>query len=95
MVTPPGYARHESNGPLISRGHDDERRVFMTHGTVKWFNEAKGFGFITKDDGGDVFVHYSVIVGNGFRSLSEGQRVEFDVIAGQKGSAAANVRKIG
>ena len=63
-------------------------------GTVKWFNDAKGFGFINQDEGGDIFVHHSAIQGEGFKSLSEGQRVEFDVITGQKGQAAANVRKI-
>ena len=66
----------------------------MAQGTVKWFNEAKGFGFITLDDGGDVFVHFSAIQGDGFKSLSEGQRVELEVVKGQKGPAAANVRKI-
>ena len=67
----------------------------MATGTVKWFNDAKGFGFITTDEGGDVFVHHSAIQGEGFKSLSEGQKVEFDVVQGQKGPAAANVRKIG
>jgi cold shock protein len=65
----------------------------MAKGTVKWFNESKGFGFITKEDGGDVFVHYSAIQGTGFKSLEEGQAVTFDVVDGPKGPAAANVNK--
>ncbi len=66
----------------------------MAEGTVKWFNDAKGFGFIQQDGGPDVFVHHSVIQADGFRSLAEGNRVSFDVIMGPKGSAAENVRKL-
>jgi CspA family cold shock protein len=65
-------------------------------GTVKWFNDAKGFGFIEQEGGGgDVFVHFSAIQAEGFKSLSEGERVEFDVTQGPKGMQAANVRRLG
>lgn len=60
-------------------------------GTVKWFNESKGFGFIERENGTDVFVHYSAIRGDGFRTLAEGQKVEFEVVQGQKGPAADGV----
>jgi CspA family cold shock protein len=64
-------------------------------GVVKWFNDQKGFGFIARESGDDIFVHYSAITGHGFRSLSEGDEVEFTVEQGNKGLAAGNVRKIG
>ncbi|PYM57348.1 MAG: cold-shock protein [Candidatus Rokuibacteriota bacterium] len=65
----------------------------MAQGQVKWFNDAKGYGFITQEDGQDVFVHFSAIQANGFKSLAEGDRVEFEVTRGPKGLQAANVRK--
>jgi CspA family cold shock protein len=65
--------------------------IVMVTGKVKWFNAQKGYGFITRDDGGDVFVHYSAIKGQGYRTLEEGQKVEFDVVQGEKGPQAANV----
>ncbi len=65
----------------------------MAEGTVKWFNDAKGFGFIEQESGDDVFVHHSEIQGEGFKSLAEGDRVIFDVTQGQKGPQASNVRK--
>ena len=64
-------------------------------GTVKWFNDAKGFGFITMEGGEDVFVHFSAIQAQGFRSLAEGSQVEFDVVQGPKGLQAANVTPVG
>lgn len=65
-----------------------------TTGIVKWFNDSKGYGFITQTDGGDVFVHYSAIVGDGFKTLAEGQQVEFDLLDSGKGPQAANVIKL-
>ena len=65
----------------------------MASGTVKWFNDAKGYGFIQQDEGPDVFVHFSAISGSGFRTLSEGERVTFEIEQGPKGPAAKNVEK--
>jgi len=67
--------------------------MLMPVGTVKWFNPEKGFGFITQSGGSDVFVHFKAIVGDGYKSLDEGQQVEFDVVKGPKGLQAANVVK--
>jgi CspA family cold shock protein len=64
------------------------------NGTVKWFNGGKGYGFIARDEGEDVFVHYSAIQGDGFRDLAEGERVEFSIEQGPKGPAAADVRRL-
>jgi CspA family cold shock protein len=66
----------------------------VTTGIVKWFNNEKGYGFITRQDGDDVFVHYSAIDGAGYRTLQEGQEVEFDIVEGPKGQQAANVRPV-
>jgi CspA family cold shock protein len=69
------------------------KEYIVAVGTVKWFNESKGFGFIQQENGEDVFVHYSAITGEGFKTLAEGERLEFDVTKGPKGLQAANVRK--
>jgi CspA family cold shock protein len=84
------YAAHFRN----LRFHKKEEARHMSKGTVKWFNDSKGFGFITKEDGGDVFVHFSDIQGEGFKSLSEGQEVTFEVVDSPKGPKAANVVKV-
>lgn len=66
----------------------------MNNGTVKWFNAEKGFGFIERENGGDVFVHFSAIVEDGYKSIEEGQSVEFDIVEGERGEQAANVVKM-
>lgn len=66
----------------------------MPEGTVKWFNAKKGFGFLEQDNGDDVFVHFSAIQTDGFRTLNEGDKVQFDIVAGEKGPSAANVKPL-
>jgi CspA family cold shock protein len=70
------------------------KEVRLTQGTVNWFSNEKGYGFIARPDGDDVFVHFSAIVGDGYRTLTEGQEVEFDIVEGPKGKQAANVRPV-
>jgi CspA family cold shock protein len=79
--------------PMPSKINRKEKQE-MAKGKVKWFNDAKGFGFLEQENGEDVFCHFSAITGDGFKSLQEGDAVEFDVVNGQKGLQAANVRKI-
>jgi CspA family cold shock protein len=78
-------------GSAISRGSKEEG---VTQGTVKWFSNEKGYGFIARADGEDVFVHFTAIAGDGYRTLHEGQEVEFEIVEGPKGKQAANVRPV-
>lgn len=81
--------------PESEEGHKRRREALPTQGTVKWFNEEKGFGFLTPEGGGDdCFVHHSAIQGEGFKKLIEGERVEFSIVQGQKGPAAENVVRL-
>ncbi len=97
LLTSVAYLDAETGLIASDRRGSPTEKTFknMTQGTVKWFNGEKGFGFIAQDGGGpDVFVHYSAIGGSGFKSLEEGQRVEFEVGQGQKGPQAQDVRAI-
>ena len=81
-----------SSATVFARGTCHMARIV---GTVKWFNDAKGYGFISREGGPDVFVHFSAIQGAGFKSLAEGERVEFEIVQGQKGPQAADVTRVG
>jgi CspA family cold shock protein len=86
------YAATRNQFQIVFGGTSFKGTSSMEQGTVKWFNDAKGFGFLSRPNGEDVFVHFSAIQSNGFRSLQEGQPVTFDVVKGPKGWQAENVR---
>src|SRR5262245_24972590 len=90
----PGYERGRRRRSTVRRQQHRKEKRSVAQGKVKWFNGQKGYGFITTDEGEDVFVHYSAIGGSGFRTLEQGQRVQFEVTQGPKGLQAANVNKL-
>jgi cold shock protein len=101
LIHPAVETRSRQPAPPLITGSDSaqqkfkiEKGITMEQGTVKWFNDAKGYGFISRQSGDDVFVHFSAIQSSGFRSLQEGQAVELDVAKGPKGLQAENVRTI-
>ena len=96
-MLPAAFFRLGHKGRVVCRGLSppcSHEVGAMAKGTVKWFNDAKGFGFIAQDGGKDVFVHHTAIMAEGFRSLAEGDHVEFEIVEGPKGLQAANVRKV-
>jgi CspA family cold shock protein len=93
-IFPVGIPDLSSDKQMPPSGRLAGKDTFMSKGTVKWFNDAKGFGFITQEGGPDLFVHHTAIVAEGFRSLNEGDQVEFDVVNGPKGLQAANVKRV-
>ena len=88
MIKPPEEEIEENNTEEIKAGEES------MNGTVKWFNDSKGYGFISREDGDDVFVHHSSIAGEGFKSLAEGDEVTFEIEQGEKGPSAVNVQKV-
>ncbi len=95
----PQFAIHPNVAPLRGERQNKvkrerENQVERIQGTVKWFNNAKGYGFLGRDGGADVFIHYSAITSEGYKSLQEGDKVEFEIVQGEKGPQAANVSKI-
>ena len=91
----PEQLRHGLAPAVAAGARSGMKKVTMAQGTVKWFNGDKGYGFIAVEGGPDVFVHFRAITGDGYRSLDEGQQVEFDITQGQKGPQAENVRVTG
>ncbi len=88
-----GYSSFGESTETVGRSRS-EKSVSVAQGTVKFFNADKGYGFISRESGDDIFVHYSNISGDGYKSLNEGQRVEFDIAPGKKGDEAQNVRVV-
>jgi CspA family cold shock protein len=89
-----GFRGHFHSLDIPSKVPEDPKEQRKVIGKVKWFNNAKGYGFLGRDDGPDVFVHYSAILGDGYRTLAEGDSVEFETVQGTKGPQAENVRKL-